>query len=78
MSPSRRTRFIVFTCSFAVIEPVVYPVDVAFTFRKTLYPQLPDFFLNSQEIGIVAIINLLIPFTLPQRLVCAWREKLLI
>ena len=78
MSPFRRTRFIVFYVFFAVSEPVLDQVSVAFTFRKTLYPKLPTFFLNSQETGIVAIIDLLIPITLSPRLVCASREKLLI
>ena len=78
MSPFRRTRFIVVYVLFAVIEPVLNQVSVAFAFRKTPYPKLLNFFLNSQETGIVAIIDLLIPITLSQRLVCAWREKLLI
>ena len=49
---------------FAVIAPVLDQVSVAFAFRKTPYPKLLNCFFNSQETGIVAIIDLLIPITL--------------
>ena len=78
MSPFRRTRFIVFYVFFAIIELVLDQVSVVFAFRKTPYPKLLNCFLNSQETGIVAIIDLLIPITLSPWFVSASRTKLLI